>query len=397
MAKEPQNREYLLKLARGYEGLAYPLQLLSRDDEALRLREQALKMARSLVEAHPGDLTCLFQLAQCHRTYGSALSEVGRYEEQVNAMIKAVKRYEQVHHEVGHGFWKPDYLPRNCVSLEVVFANRILGHALTDCGRHEEAIVAFGKASELVDQLTPEENDFAETHAYWYIDTLHREYADSLVAQENYAEAAELLGHYATRCAQRVDSLPGLPNELRRQANALSQLGYAHFDLGRVDDASSAFTQSIKLWQRLCKKFPDSHDDRAQLVRLLANCPLEGLRDEDLALELAEQLDRKNPETHQLKGLCAFRSGLFQQAVDSLNLAVESRSELDEVDAVLLCMANARLMNIGQVTHWNRRSKEAAAGAKRPFQSTFTAFERRALHHEAKTLIADVGAPSLSQ
>ena len=386
VAKEPQNREYLLKLARGYEGLAYPLLVLGRDDEALHLRQQALKIAQSLVEAHPGDLTCLFQLAQCHRTYGSALGEKGRYEEQVDEITKAVKLYEQVRHEVGHGFWKPDYLPRNCVSLEVIFANRILGHALTDCGRHQEAIIAFGKASELVDGLTLEENDFAETHAYWYIDTLHREYADSLVAQEKYAEAAELLAHYATRCGQRVNSLPGLPNELRRQANALSQLGYAHFDLGRINDASSAFAQSIGLWQRLCKKFPKSHDDRAQLARLLSNCPLEALRDEDSALELASKQDRNDADTYQLKGLCAFRSGLFQQAVDSLNLAVEGRSELDEVDAVLLCMANARLMNIEQVKHWHRRSKEAAADAKRPFQSTFTAFELRALRREAKAL-----------
>ena len=397
VAKEPQNREYLLKLARGYEGLAYPLHLLGRDDEALRLREQALKVTRSLVEAHPGDLTCLFQLAQCHRTYGGALWEKGRYEEQVDEMIKAVKRYEQVHHEVGHGFWEPDYLPRNCVSLEVVFAHRILGHALVDCGRHSEAIIAFDKACELVDQLTPEENDFAETHAYWYIGPLHREYADTLVAQKRHAEAAKLLGHYATRCEQRVDSLPGLPEELRRKASALSHLGYAHFDLGRIDDASSAFTQSIELWQRLCRKFTDSHDDRVQLARLLSNCPLEALRDEDFALELAEQLDRNAPETHQLKGLCAFRSGLFQRAIESLKLAIENRSELDEVDAVLLGMAHARLMDFDSAEHWNRRSKEAAANAKRPFQSTFTTFERRALHREAQQLIADGGAPALSQ
>jgi len=60
-------------------------------------------------------------------------------------------------------------------------------------------------------------------------------------------------------------------------------------------------------------------------------------------------------------------------------------------------MANVRLMNIEQVTHWNRRSKEAAAAAKRPFQSTFTAFERRALRGEAKALITDIGAHSPSQ
>ncbi len=293
---------------------------------------------------------------------------VERYEEQVDHATAAVELIARVHREMGPGFWQPDHLPQICISLEVIFYQRVLGSALVDCGRHEEAIVAFRQACEGFDRLSPEENEFAETQAYWYVDSLHQDFADCLVALDRFDEATKVLAAYADRCGQRVDALPGLPNELRRKATAQAQLGHAFFVNGDTAKARSAFQVAIELLEKLVAALrPASPLDRHQLALLLSNCPVEELRRPERAIKLTQSVVDKqstDPNVTRLMGLSFYRVGRYGEAMEWLEKTLSLRQQQDEADALLLCLANAKLGRKKDAREWHQRSLFAGREAR---------------------------------
>lgn len=364
----PNEHEYQLRLAAGYEGMAYPLMAQGKLEEALEFRRTALALAESLVASHPACLSCEYQLAQCHRTVGGALGAVGEYEAHREHLSRAVEVTEQLHRKIGHGFWKPDHLPPICISLELVFQYRLLGRTLIDCARYAKAVDAFRKSTELLGGLTPEERDYTETHAYWYVDTLHREFADTLVILGRVDEAADVLAAYATQCSQRVDSFPGLPNELRRKASSQEELGYAFFAIGKANEAAKCFQSAVELLDIMLAKLP-AHNERRQLAILLANCPVVELRRPERALELARSMiaeEQADPNTLQLIGLCNYRMHKYDDAVQWLERAVELRGQPDAVDALLMSLSHAKRKSQNDASIWLDRATAVSRGSTRP-------------------------------
>jgi serine/threonine protein kinase len=395
VGKKPDSLEYQLKLARSYEGLAYPLLALGKHDKSLALRRKALDIAKKLVKSHPESLTCQFQLAECFRTYGGALAAMQKPEEAIFNTREALTHYTDIRNRVGSGFWEPDFrlVPPVCISLEVIFCQRILGYHLANSNRHEEACVEYRNAIRLHDGLLPEENEFAETRAYWYVGRLYSDYANSLIALGRPDEAASVLKSYASGCTERVDSFPGLPGELRRQAIAQAELGYALFAIGNTDEAASAFQSAMDVTEKVLAKLPGMFlSERSQLVMLMANCPVPELRRAEAALALTEEMmeDRvDDPQVLQLAGLSNYRIGRYSEAIDWLEKAVSLREQPTEVDALLLYLSNERLMSDEAADLWRERALEARENHH--IQTQWESVDVQVIREEAEVILSEPG------
>ena len=390
----PDEYEYQLRLAAGYEGVAYPLMAQGEMEAAIEFRGKALALAESLVASQPNCLSCKFQLAQCQRTFGSALSAVGRDEANLDRATRALELMEQIHRQIGNGFWKPIHLPAVCQSLEVIFHYRYLGWALTNCQRYEEAIYAFRNATEVFDRLTSKERDFAETHAYWYVESLHQDLADTLVKIGRVEEATNVLTAYANQCSQQVDSFPGLPSELRRKASSQAELGYVLFASGKANEATKCFQAAIELLEIVLAKLPESRNERHQLAILLANCPVVELRSLERALELATSMieeHQADSNALQLMGLCCFRIGDYDDTIEWLQRAVELRGQPDAVDALLMSLSNAKRRRQNDASAWLGRAAVVSRGNTRP---QLTPIGVELLRQEARLVAETVKIPT---
>ena len=139
------------------------------------------------------------------------------------------------------------------------------------------------------------------------------------------------------------------------RSSAQAELGYTLFASGKENDATTSFRSAIDLLEIVLARLPDSHYDRRQLAILLANCPVVDLCRPDRALELARSMaeqQQADPNSLQLMGLCCYRTGNYDEAIQWLGRAMALRVQPDVVDALLMRLSNAKLERPSDAGEW---------------------------------------------
>lgn len=158
--------------------------------------------------------------------------------------------------------------------------------------------------------------------------------AASIEAHEVVAELAEQGNQYAFSKDYAINA---------------RKLAERYVQMKKFPDASDFYRKSLELWSKLADEFPDTPDSHQQLsitrnemAMFLATCPNLALRDPELAVELASlavESDSEDEYFESTLGIARYRSGDWQQAVESMAKSREMGLEVEPLDDLYYAMA----------------------------------------------------------
>ncbi len=136
---------------------------------------------------------------------------------------------------------------------------------------------------------------------------------------------------------------PPVPRALSHRAWAAVRLGRLCEQQGRTDEAKNLYASAVKSVRAMLDQFPDSREALLYAAWFFAAGHDPASRDLGLAMELAERLEKDepdNPEVWRVKGLVRFRQGDGPAALRALAKAQELFRGRDRVTDLLLALAH---------------------------------------------------------
>jgi serine/threonine protein kinase len=228
-----------------------------------------------------------------------------------------------------------------------------LAVCLAAAGRLEEAEREHRKALEQFEQegqmtlITGQERRVRQELAWTYLNlgkVLDRRRPDD--AQEAFHEVIAL--------CEKLDA--EFPNESYYQ----SWMASAFLRLARLMTANGAPAEADKLYRRFNELKPASAFAANSMAWTLATYPDLKIRDPKRAVELARKaVDLKSTPAHwNTLGVALYRAGEWNEAVKTLNRAIELRQGGNAIDWFFLAMANWQLGEKDQAREWYGRAVE---------------------------------------
>jgi serine/threonine protein kinase/tetratricopeptide (TPR) repeat protein len=245
--------------------------------------------------------------------------------------------------------------------LATAFLNR--GLLLRATGRAIDAEADYRRAFAISNALASEHADVPD-----YRRLLASCLASSGRLQDAGSEAERALTRAATIARELVVSPARTLADERILADALQGLAEAHDRAGRSDGATTAWRQLLRQRQRLVAEYPEVPSHRHELAWLLANGPIESVRDARRALTEARTalaLSPQDPAGWLAFGAAAYRCGAWPGAADALNRYVRIRGGGGSPAGFLLAM-----------TRWQQGDRRSAATAFEEADSWYNTNQR---------------------
>ncbi|MFI7103050.1 tetratricopeptide repeat protein [Streptomyces sp. NPDC050161] len=252
----------------------------------LALSEWAAALDTALVEHHDTPTPDLASLAGSLNNQSSRLADLGRREEALAAITRAVDTYQDLADQ------RPDaFLPNLAGSLNNQSSR------LADLGRWEEALAAITRAVEIREALADQRPDAFLPNLAGSLNNQSSRLADLGQWEEALAAITRAVDTYQDLADQRPDAfLPDLARSLNNQSVRLA-------DLGRREEALAAITRAVEIREALADQRPDAFlPDVASSLHNQSNCLADlGRREEALAVitravEIREALADQRPD-----------------------------------------------------------------------------------------------------
>ncbi|WP_240496236.1 tetratricopeptide repeat protein, partial [Streptomyces torulosus] len=210
-------------------------------DSSLVLSEWAAGLSTALVKHHDRHDPDLPKLATSLNNQANRLANLGRREEALTAITRAVETYQILAEQ------RPDaFLPDLAMSL-----NNHSGH-LAGLGRREEALAAVTRAVEIRKALAEQRPDAFLPDLASSLNNRSVHLAGLGRREEALAAVTRAVETYQILAEQRPDAfLPDLAGSLNNQSNRLA-------DLGRREEALTAATRAVETYQILAEQRPDA-------------------------------------------------------------------------------------------------------------------------------------------
>ncbi|MGA5582062.1 tetratricopeptide repeat protein [Streptomyces thermodiastaticus] len=299
---------------------------LGRREEALTAITRAVEIRETLAEQRPDAF--LPDLAGALNNQSVRLAGLGRREEALTAITRAVEIRETLAEQ------RPDaFLP------DLAGALNNQSNRLADLGRHEEALTAITRAVEIRETLAEQRPDAFLPDLAGALNNQSNRLADLGRHEEALTAITRAVEIRETLAEQRPDAfLPDLAGALNNQSNRLA-------GLGRREEALTAITRAVEIRETLAEQRPDAFlPDLAGALNNQSN-RLAGLgrREEALtaitrAVEIRETLAEQRPDAFlpDLAGALNNQSvrlaglGRHEEALTAITRAVEIRETLAE-------------------------------------------------------------------
>ncbi|MER5386729.1 tetratricopeptide repeat protein [Streptomyces sp. NPDC002688] len=207
----------------------------------LALSEWAADLNTALVEHHDTHDPDLPALAMTLNNQANRLADLGRREEALAAITRAVETYQRLAKQ------RPDaFLPDLATSLNNQSA------CLADLGRWEEALAVVTRAVEIREALAEQRPDAFLPDLAGSLNNQSVRLADLGRREEALTAITRAIETYQRLAKQRPDAfLPDLAMSLNNQSVHLA-------DLGQREEALAAITRAVETYQRLAKQRPDA-------------------------------------------------------------------------------------------------------------------------------------------
>jgi serine/threonine-protein kinase len=218
-----------------------------------------------------------------------------------------------------------------------------LGKILVELGRYDEALYAHEVAGDYFRQVVA-----SPVGLLSYLDR----YA---TCQSHLGHVHHRLKEYDKAVAAFQDAINALEQCLKNRPEGSSAqttlaivwelYGHALFQQGHIDSARQAYESAKELWGRVLKRaqVPD-YFYRAANFHIM--CPVESVRDAQVAVDFASKAVNAAPNHFQYQGTLAaahFRAGSYQESAELCEkLLPESQGDLGRV-LFFLCMAEQKL------------------------------------------------------
>ncbi|WP_439812036.1 ATP-binding protein [Streptomyces sp. P9-2] len=332
---------------------------LGRREEALTAITRAVDTYQTLAKQRPDAF--LPDLAGSLNNQSSRLAALGRREEALTAITRAVEIRETLAQQ------RPDaFLPDLAMSLNNQ-SNR-----LADLGRREEALTAITRAVEIRETLAQQRPDAFLPDLAMSLNNQSNRLADLGRREEALTAITRAVDTYQTLAKQRPDAfLPDLAMSLNNQSNRLA-------DLGRREEALTAITRAVDTYQTLAKQRPDAFlPNLAMSLNNQSNRLADlGRREEALtaitrAVEIRETLAQQRPDAFlpNLAGSLNNQSGCLaalgrrEEALTAITRAVDTYQTLakQRPDAFLPDLATTLNNQSGCLADLGRREEALTA------------------------------------
>lgn len=367
-------------------------QKLGEHAKAAHAYDQALAVARQLVDPFPAEQEHRALLAGCQHRLGLHFSQGKQFEEAERAYREAVTLRKGL---VAESPNSPEYQ----YDLAASFSD--LGRVLHSRGRLQDAEAAYRDALKLMAPW-PEESKYQDQRG----DTLanlaellggrggapqDRQYLEQAIGLQSAALQAsprnatyrmhlanqlERLGRTLTRfeefaraeaayrqaLAHReklAEDFPKVPKYRSDLAGDVNALGDLLSVTGRGADAEQAYRHTLVVREKLVSDFPGDAYYRRDLAWLLANCPAQPLRNPDRAVTFAKEavaLAPKGGDCWRALGVAHYRAGNWKAAVAALTRAMELRSGGNSAEWFFLAMAHWQSGDKQQGRAWYDRA-----------------------------------------
>ncbi|MFE4700369.1 ATP-binding protein, partial [Streptomyces sp. NPDC056738] len=207
----------------------------------LALSEWAATLTTILAEHHDTPTADPAVLAASLNNQSVRLAELGRREDALTAVTRAVDAYQALADQ------RPDaFLPNFAASL-----NNQSG-CLADLGRREDALTAVTRAVDTYQALADQRPDAFLPNFAMSLNNQSNRLADLGRREEALTAATRAVDTYQALADQRPDAfLPDLAMSLNNQSNHLA-------DLGRREEALTAATRAVEIRETLAEQRPDA-------------------------------------------------------------------------------------------------------------------------------------------
>ncbi|WP_428934867.1 ATP-binding protein [Streptomyces sp. ACT015] len=215
------------------------LAALGRREDALTAITRAVEIYQSLADQQPDAF--LPDLAMSLNNQSVRLAALGRREDALTAITRAVKIREALADQ------RPDaFLPDLAMSL-----NNQSNH-LADLGRREDALTAVTRAVEIYQSLADQQPDAFLPDLAMSLNNQSVRLAALGRREDALTAVTRAVEIYQSLADQRPDAfLPDLAGSLNNQAGCLAELG-------RREDALTAVTRAVEIYQSLAAQRPDA-------------------------------------------------------------------------------------------------------------------------------------------
>lgn len=294
--------DYLIGRAETLTLLAGLLDKLGQKQEARQRFVEAVRDFEQLREVAP-DLAGLDrQRVALKANFASFLQSLGLSTQARPELEEALAMIEQM---------PPDLRAQS--ELQEISIRSLLAEVAKDCGRTE---VAQAEADRVLQSLTPRSSD----------DRVHSELALALMTAGRIGHADGRLADATTLLTQATEICEKLRKQNPADQYFVDLHAWAHEHTGRLqlangaqDLAEDAFRNAYSLRQKLAETGDAGYV--LQMVRFLANCELESMRDPEAALRHLDAIEAQvqDHETfRQRKTLALFRAGRYPEVVAAL-------------------------------------------------------------------------------
>jgi serine/threonine protein kinase len=348
--EQPESHWLRADIANGLQWLAYQMQLLGKFDEAEKYYKESVLVTQNLTSKYPHVPAYHARLLHVQDYVGRFLIGRGRIPEAVEAFRNGIEAGEKLAADF------PGY-PEHRRRLAAT--NASLAKALFTSGNAEEADRAFDRSIALGVGLAadfPSSSDFGSRSSSRYFqrgEVLHS-MGRLAEAEEAYRRAVE---DYEKLVARVGAGSGDLVRVCRSVAWGDYHRGWALSDLGRDGEASGLYTKALVGFEQVL----GDRIGEQYFVDFLTLCPDQNFWDPTRAAALMEQQLVQNPDDfipHRVLGIARYRSGAWNDAIDSLKRSVALRSGTDGVSGFFLAMSYWQLDEKDEAARWYEKDIE---------------------------------------
>jgi tetratricopeptide (TPR) repeat protein len=178
---------------------------------------------------------------------------------------------------------------------------------------------------------------------------------------------------------------------LHNAALANIRLGEMLQFTGRNEEANSRFAAAKALLEKISRELPDEEFCQLRLILFLANCPDHRFRDPQQAVNLSKRVIRdSNGAAWRYLALSQYRTGTWQDAMNSIQKSMKLRAGGDAWDWYLLAMTYWQLGQHEKARQWYARAEEANSSSAPVLYDEIGVLGFQHMRREAQTLVGPI-------
>jgi tetratricopeptide (TPR) repeat protein len=345
---EPDNPQYLESRAAANVYLGSVLRILGRYKEEAAAYQQAIADYEDLTEALPGVAVFEESLALTRSDLGNLLYKLGNSADAEKELNQAQLVYRQLVTEY----------PEAGRYDGLAYCQDVKGEVLRDRGDLAEAKTLFEECIRIYEQLIQALGDRAIPKYTESLALCHSHLAQTHFLLEEQEEASR-------EFTAAIDLLAGLeqptPGNLDKLAFIHCRQALLLIRVGKRDEALQGLREARELWTELASADEAAAEHRHNLALFLINCPEVEFRDAEKSLSLAKQLTAEipnNADYWSTLGAACYRNGMWEEASEALQKAIDVRQSEHGRDWFLLAMTRCQMNEMDKARKDYRRGQE---------------------------------------